>query len=147
MQSPHIITAWDRPYTHSKPLTRARLRYGSGPSKRKPSRACAKTTPSRTAAQVRSRFRPAFPLAFSGRKLYSRRMRPAAPQLNRRGPRASGDPAPPSQRTTNRVVPETRPAHRPREPAGCVPIGCRRRRRCALLIGCGRSTTLRRGCR
>lgn len=67
-----------------------------------------------------------------------------------RGPRVSGDPAPPSQRRANREAaggafsprgPPTRRASR----AGRAPIGWRRGRRCALPIGCGRSAS-RRGC-
>ncbi|XP_004430596.1 PREDICTED: partitioning defective 6 homolog beta [Ceratotherium simum simum] len=58
-----------------------------------------RTRPTRPARlQVRSRFRPAIP----GRKLHSPRMRSAA--RSGRRPTASGDPAPPSQRGTNRAA-------------------------------------------
>lgn len=60
--------------------------------------ACANGQPTLARLQVRSRFRPAVP----GRKLQSARMRFPALLLGReRRPKASGDPAPPSQRGTN----------------------------------------------
>lgn len=60
--------------------------------------ACANGQPALARLQVRSRFRPAVP----GRKLQSARMRFPALLLGReRRPKASGDPAPPSQRGTN----------------------------------------------
>lgn len=68
------------------------------------------------------------------------------PSSIQRGPRVSGDPAPPSQRRANREAvggtigprgPPTRRASR----AGRAPIGWRRGRRCALPIGCGRSAS------